>query len=250
MQVNTVLQRDSRSPSWHGTVTRIWVRKMLNVRRLTFSVWSCAAETKVLASQMARACLRTCGKCSPPCQVAGTRILTTSWSALVPHLIPRNCSVTSNLSSVVKPNVNTQRFLVVNYLMPSWLVSAVQMHHMFLYPFVNDKSVAMYGAEVSVWGLIRKTRRNLAKGQSRYILHGMTAMSQDARGTNHGSLLYLSWSGLIQGGSWALLFQRNRRAITTLLQMKSSQRFQTSVTFGRIIPALSSAMPLFQQRGS
>ena len=41
VQVNTVLQQRQPQPFSIWIVQYIWVKKMLNVRRLTFSVWNC-----------------------------------------------------------------------------------------------------------------------------------------------------------------------------------------------------------------
>ena len=62
------------------------------------------------------------------------------------------------------------------------------------YPFVNDKSVAMYGAEASGLGLdTEKHAATFAKGRPG-ILHGaLMDVLQDAHGQIM-ELLYISWS--------------------------------------------------------
>lgn len=70
------------------------------------------------------------------------------------------------------------------------------------YPFVNDKSVAMYGAEASGLGLdTEKHAGNLCQRSPRYPSWSAYGCPPRCSWSNNGSFLYLSWSGLPRGWS-------------------------------------------------
>ncbi len=87
---------DSRALSWTWTVQSIWVRKMLNVRRLTFSVWSCF-WCKVFSVTDGSRMLKWRSKCSPrACRYRG--YLTTSWDL---PLVLHHSEIVRDFQSVI-----------------------------------------------------------------------------------------------------------------------------------------------------
>ncbi len=89
------------------------------------------------------------------------------------------CEIVRDFQFVVKPNVNTQ----ISGKLPDAVMACIgggSMLPVCFYPFVNDKSVAMYGAEASGLGFDTENTPQLC--QCRPGIRSNLWMLQDAHG--------------------------------------------------------------------